>query len=157
MAFFKRLKKQRDVAFNKVFITLQKKKLHAGITVEKLEKSLFAARMPLSMQQSVWSDQDTTFQEVTADMAIEARHLSVEKQLMRIHMRNLLCILNPMERKTIRLRFGIGEGKQKSLSEICAVFGLSKERVQQLETRALYKLKQCLNTRGLNAYSDLLL
>ncbi|XP_027071212.2 RNA polymerase sigma factor sigF, chloroplastic isoform X2 [Coffea arabica] len=129
----------------------------AGITVEKLEKLLFTARMPLSMQQPVWMDQDTTFQEVTADTAIEASDLSVSKQLMRIHIRNLLRILNPKERKIIRLRFGIEDGKQKSLSEIGAVFGLSKERVRQLETRALYKLKQCLSSQGLNAYADMLL
>lgn len=96
------------------------------------------------------------WQEVTADTAIEAPGISVEKQLMRVHMRNLLRILNPKERKIIRLRFGIQDGKQKSLSEIGAIFGLSKERIRQLETRALYKLKQCLNTQGLNAYSDLL-
>ncbi|KAL3536255.1 hypothetical protein ACH5RR_004716 [Cinchona calisaya] len=128
----------------------------AGITVEKLEKLMLAARMPLSMQQPVWMDQDTTFQEVTADTAIEATDLSVSKQLMRIHIRNLLRVLRPKERKIIRLRFGIEDGKQKSLSEIGAVFGLSKERVRQLETRALYKLKQCLNSQGLNAYVDML-
>ena len=83
--------------------------------------------------------------------------MSVSKQLMRIHIRNLLRILNPKERKIIRLRFGIEDGKQKSLSEIGAVFGLSKERVRQLETRALYKLKQCLNSQALNAYADMLL
>ncbi|KAI5665277.1 hypothetical protein M9H77_24600 [Catharanthus roseus] len=131
--------------------------LCAGMTVEKLDKLLFTARMPLSMQQPVWSDQDTTFQEVTADTAIEAPDLSVEKQFMRLHIRNLLSILNPKERKIIRLRFGIEDGHQKSLSEIGDVFGLSKERVRQLESRALYKLKQCLNSQGLKAYGNLVL
>lgn len=96
-------------------------------------------------------------QEVTADTAIEAPDLSVEKQFMRLHIRNLLSILNPKERKIIRLRFGIEDGHQKSLSEIGDVFGLSKERVRQLESRALYKLKQCLNSQGLKAYGNLVL
>ncbi|XP_015088004.1 RNA polymerase sigma factor sigF, chloroplastic isoform X1 [Solanum pennellii] len=128
----------------------------AGMSVERLQNLLSNVRTPLSMQQSVWSDQDTTFQEITADNAIEAPELSVSKQLMRRHIRGLLNVLSPKERKIIRLRFGIGDGKPKSLSEIGTVFGLSKERVRQLETRALYKLKQNLNKHGLDAYSDLL-
>lgn len=127
----------------------------AGMTVEKMEKLLFTARMPISMQQQVWMDQDTTFQEVTADTAIEPPDLSVEKQLMRLHIRNLLSNLNPNERRIIKLRFGIGDGQKKSLSEIGTVLGLSNERIRQLESRALYKLKQCLNSQGLKAYANL--
>ncbi|GFP83186.1 RNA polymerase sigma factor sigf chloroplastic [Phtheirospermum japonicum] len=128
----------------------------AGISVERLEKLLYTARLPLSMQQPVWIDQKTTYQEITADTSIEVPEVGVSKQLMRQHMRNLLSVLNPRERKIIRWRFGIEDGKQKSLSEIGAGFGLSKERVRQLESRALYKLKQCLSSQGLEAYADML-
>ncbi|MBA0746929.1 hypothetical protein Gogos_009401 [Gossypium gossypioides] len=127
-----------------------------GITVEKLDKLLLSTRMPLSIQQPVWADQDTTFQEVTPDTGIEIPDVSVAKQLMRQHVRNLLSILSPKERKIIRLRFGIEESKQNSLSEVGKMFRLSKERVRQLESRALYKLKQCLVKQGLGAYEDLL-
>uniref|UniRef100_A0A2N9I5X4 RNA polymerase sigma-70 domain-containing protein n=1 Tax=Fagus sylvatica TaxID=28930 RepID=A0A2N9I5X4_FAGSY len=99
-----------------------------GITVDKLEKLLYTTRKPLSMQQPVWSDQDTTFQEVTADSSIEIPDVSVAKQLMRRHVRSLLSILSPRERQIIRLRYGIEDSKQKSLSEIGNIFGLSKER-----------------------------
>ncbi|CAA3029603.1 RNA polymerase sigma factor sigF, chloroplastic [Olea europaea subsp. europaea] len=129
----------------------------AGITVEKLDKLLFTARMPLSMQQPIWMDQDTTFQEITADARVEVPDVSVAKQLMRQHVRNLLSVLSPKERKIIRLRFGIENDKQKSLSEIGTIFGLSKERVRQLESRALYKLKQCLDSQGLEAYADMII
>ncbi|KAL9318170.1 hypothetical protein ACSQ67_014687 [Phaseolus vulgaris] len=128
-----------------------------GITVEKIDKLLYAARIPISMQQTVWADQDTTFQEITADPTVEATDLSVEKQLMRRHVLNVLTILRPKERKIIRLRYGFEDGEQRSLSEIGDIFGLSKERVRQLEIRALYKLKKCLVKQGLDAYVDLLL
>ncbi|KAK4419219.1 RNA polymerase sigma factor sigF, chloroplastic [Sesamum alatum] len=129
----------------------------AGMSVERLEKLLYTARMPLSMQKPVWTDQDTTFQEITADTSIEVPDVGVAKQLMRQHVRNLLSVLNPRERKIIRLRFGIEDGEQKSLSEIGAGFGLSKERVRQLESRALYKLKQCLGSHGLAAYANMII
>ncbi|OAY41019.1 RNA polymerase sigma factor sigF, chloroplastic isoform X1 [Manihot esculenta] len=127
-----------------------------GITVDKLERLLFMARMPVSMQRTVWADQATTFQEITADTEIEIPDVGAAKQLMRQHVHGLLNILNLKERQIIRLRYGIEDGKPKSLSEIGNVFGLSKERVRQLESRALYKLKQCLGSHGLEAYADLL-
>ncbi|KAG6430491.1 hypothetical protein SASPL_108560 [Salvia splendens] len=129
----------------------------AGISVERMEKLLSSARVPLSMQQPVWMDQTTTFQEITADTTIDVPDVGVSKQLMRQHVRNLLSVLNPRERKIIRSRFGIKDGNQKTLSEIGAGFGLSKERVRQLESRALYKLRQCLNSHGLEAYTDMLI
>lgn len=95
-------------------------------------------------------------QEVTPDTSIGIPDVSVAKQLMRQHVCNLLRVLSPKERKIIKLRFGIEESKENSLSEIGTIFGLSKERVRQLESRALYKLKQCLVKQGLGAYADLL-
>ncbi|KAK7345540.1 hypothetical protein VNO77_16145 [Canavalia gladiata] len=127
-----------------------------GITVEKIDKLLFAGRIPISMQQTVWADQDTTFQEITADTTIEATDASVEKQLMRRHVLNVLSILSPKERRIIRLRYGFEDGEPKSLSEIGDIFGLSRERIRRLEMRALYKLKKCLVKQGLDAYVDLL-
>ncbi|XP_043699354.1 RNA polymerase sigma factor sigF, chloroplastic isoform X2 [Telopea speciosissima] len=130
---------------------------HVGITVQKLERLLLSTRRPLSMQQQVWTDQDTTFQEVTADPKVEIPDLCVAKQLMSQHVRNLLSILPYKERRIIQMRYGIADGKQKSLAEIGSIFNLSKERVRQLEKRALDKLKQCLSSQGLGAYADLLI
>ncbi|KAL7265062.1 hypothetical protein ACSBR1_002921 [Camellia fascicularis] len=128
-----------------------------GMTIDKLELLLHSARMPLSMQQPVWADQNTTFQEITADTSIEIPDLSVEKQLMRQHIRNVLSILSPKERKIVKLRYGIDGDKPKTLSAIGDVFGLSKERVRQLETRALHKLRQSLSSQGLEAYANLII
>lgn len=127
-----------------------------GVTVKRLDSLLLSARTPLSMQQPVWTDQATTFQEITADTQVETPEVMVTKQLMRQHVRNLLSILSPKERRIIRMRFGIEGFKQTSLADIGTGFGLSKERVRQLESRALYKLKQCLGNQGLEDYSSLL-
>jgi RNA polymerase sigma factor (sigma-70 family) len=96
-------------------------------------------------------------QEITADTAIESPNMSVSKQLMRRHVLNVLNILRPKERRIIQLRFGFEDGEQRALSEIAELFGLSRERVRQLETRALYKLKKCLVSQGLDAYADILI
>lgn len=76
---------------------------------------------------------------------------------MRQHVRGLLKVLSPKERKVIRLRYGMEDGQTRSLSEICDDFGLTKERIRQIQSRALYKLKQNLSDHGLDAYRDLLI
>ncbi|XP_019187026.1 PREDICTED: RNA polymerase sigma factor sigF, chloroplastic isoform X1 [Ipomoea nil] len=129
----------------------------AGITVEKMERLLFTARMPVSLQQSVWADDSTTYQEITADNSVEATESSVSKRVMRQHVRGLLKVLSPKERKVIRLRYGMEDGQTRSLSEICDDFGLTKERIRQIQSRALYKLKQNLSDHGLDAYRELLI
>ncbi|KAK9920941.1 hypothetical protein M0R45_029478 [Rubus argutus] len=101
-----------------------------GITVEKLGKLLYSTRMPVSMQQTVWADQDTTYQEITADTGIEDTRCECGK--------------------------AADEGNIDHLTEIGEIFGLSKERVRQLESRAFLKLKQSLGSQGLGAYAPLL-
>ncbi|CAL9077849.1 unnamed protein product [Musa acuminata var. zebrina] len=126
-----------------------------GITVKKLEKLLLYFRDPVSIQEHAW--QNVTFQEITADPGVEIPDLIVAKQLMRQHVRDILKTLKPKERKIIQYRFGMHENKKKTLSEIGDIYGLSNERIRQLESRALNKLKEwCLTTQGLKAYRDLL-
>lgn len=95
-------------------------------------------------------------QEVTADPVIEIPDVSVGKQLMRKHVRNLLNVLAPRERRIIRLRYGIDDGIPRTLTEIGVELGISKERVRQVESVAFKKLRQCLSSHGLESYTDLL-
>lgn len=76
---------------------------------------------------------------------------------MRRHVHNLLSILSPRERQIIQLRYGIHDGERKSLLDIGTVLGVSKERVRQVESRALSKLKHHLSSEGLEAYRGLLI
>lgn len=81
----------------------------------------------------------------------------VAKQMMRQHVHKILDVLNRREKQIIKFRFGIDDHVGKSLSEIGAMYGLSKERVRQLESRAMDKLRKCLLTQGLEAYVNLLI
>ncbi|XP_045792576.1 RNA polymerase sigma factor sigF, chloroplastic-like [Trifolium pratense] len=162
-----------EKVFNKLSKVMEAKKLYmeegnlnpskeelgrrVGMTAGKVESLLFVARTPISMQKTVGADTDTILQEITEDTAIESPNMSVSKQLMRRHVLNVLNKLRPKERRIIRLRFGFEDGEERSLSEIGEIFGLSRERIHQLENRALYRLKKCLVSQGLDAYADKLI
>lgn len=111
----------------------------------------------ISYEISIINKYSIHMQEITADTRIETPVLGVSKKLMRQHVHNLLSILSPRERRIIKLRYGILDGKPRSLSEIGELYGLSKERVRQLESRALYRLKQSLGSQAVDGYADLLI
>lgn len=95
-------------------------------------------------------------QEIIADPEVEIPETIVAKQLMRHRVHSILMTLRPKERQIIKLRYGIHDGEKKTLSEIGAVFGITKERVRQVESAALHKLKKCLESQGPHSYRDLL-
>lgn len=129
----------------------------AGLSVEKLQKLRSIQKITLSLQKPIWANDSTTYEEITPDTTMDTPDASASKQLMRNHITNLLGVLNQKERKVIRLRYGIGCEVRKSLADIGIMLGVSKERIRQLESRALFKLKQYSESQGLDAYKDLLI
>ncbi|XP_076938884.1 RNA polymerase sigma factor sigF, chloroplastic-like isoform X2 [Bidens hawaiensis] len=129
----------------------------AGLTVEKIQKLKSIQKITLSLQKPIWANDSTTYEEITPDTTMDSPDDCASKQLMRNHIKNLLGVLNQKERKVIRLRYGIGCEVRKSLADIGIMMGVSKERIRQLESRALFKLKQYSESQGLDAYKDLLI
>ncbi|XP_062213098.1 RNA polymerase sigma factor sigF, chloroplastic-like isoform X2 [Phragmites australis] len=128
----------------------------AGITIEKLARLRAKIRKPRSMQDRVWSDDGVTFQEITEDPNVEPPELSVDRLMMRQQVRDFLGILSPREKEIIEHRFGIHDGEPKTLHVIGDMYGLSKERIRQVQNRALDKLKKNISTQGFDVYFDLL-
>ncbi|KAL6909335.1 hypothetical protein ACP4OV_001616 [Aristida adscensionis] len=129
----------------------------AGITIEKLARLRAKAKKTRSMQDRVWSDDDgVTFQEVTEDPNVEHPELSVDRLMMRQQVRDFLGILSPREKEIIEHRFGIHDGEPKTLHVIGDIYGLSKERIRQVQNKALDKLKKNISAQGFDVYFDLL-
>ncbi|PKA48027.1 RNA polymerase sigma factor sigF, chloroplastic [Apostasia shenzhenica] len=127
-----------------------------GISLVKLANLFMITKNPVSIDRHAWIDGDATFQEITADPGIEIPEKMIGKKMMRQHVLNLLGVLSSRERKIIKLRFGIQCSEPKTLSEIGGMLGLTKERIRQLESRALEILRECLSGQGIEAYTELL-
>ncbi|KAL6638627.1 hypothetical protein ACP70R_023738 [Stipagrostis hirtigluma subsp. patula] len=128
----------------------------AGITIEKLAKLRAKTRKPQSMQDRVWSDDGVTFQEITEDPNVEHPELSVDRLMMKQQVHDFLEILSPKEKEIIEHRFGIHDGEPKTLHVIGDMYGLSKERIRQVQNKALDKLKKSVASQGFDVYFDLL-
>lgn len=129
----------------------------AGITIEKLAKLRAKTRKVRSMQDRVWSDDGVTYQEITEDPNIEGPEVSVDRLMMRQQVRSFLTgILSPREKEIIEHRFGIHDGQPKTLHVIGDMYGLSKERIRQVQNKALDKLRNSISPQGFHVYFDLL-
>lgn len=91
-------------------------------------------------------------QEVTADPDAETSEDILIKQFMREDLNKVLDALNPREKQVVRWRFGLEDGRMKTLQEIGELMGVSRERVRQIESCAFRKLKSKKRTKNLKQY-----
>ena len=77
---------------------------------------------------------------------------SVASELLREDLAEVLCTLSPRERDVLRLRFGMDDGRQRTLEEVGQLFGVTRERIRQIEAKALRKLRHPKRNHRLAAY-----
>ena len=69
-------------------------------------------------------------------------------------MAEILCTLSPRERDVLRLRFGMDDGRQRTLEEVGQLFGVTRERIRQIEAKALRKLRHPNRSKRLKEYVE---
>jgi RNA polymerase primary sigma factor len=125
-----------------------------GMPFDEVDRILAIAGNPLSLDAPLNTEATRYLGETVADgnvmdpFKFSARRNLVEK------MRKVLAVLTPREEKVLRLRFGIGEKTDHTLDEISREFDLTRERIRQIEARALQKLQQSKYSRNLRVFID---
>ncbi len=125
-----------------------------GYTVNKVQMALEYSMDPISLDMEIGNDGSTTFGEYIEDTKAEdpAERMSVIK--LREHIKTVLDSLADKEREIVTMRFGLDDGRIKTLKEIGEAFNISRERVRQIETKALSKLKHPSRTKQLAAWKE---
>lgn len=113
-----------------------------GLTVDRLKMIIKSARTPKSLDQPARKDQEPTLAEIIADPNDESPDSIITKRLLKQDVDKLLQTLTPRERDVIRLRYGLDGGRMRSFREVGNISNISTERIRQLESKALRKLKQ---------------
>ena len=123
-----------------------------GIKVEKIKDILNVSKSPMSLDYTVGEDDDTSVGELIADDRIESPETIVINKEKHNAIMKVLNTLNEREREVIILRFGIEDGQNKSLEEVGEICGVTKERIRQIEIKALRKLRQPFRQSILQEY-----
>jgi RNA polymerase sigma factor (RpoD-like family) len=125
-----------------------------GLTVEKMKSVVKSARAPTSMERPIGKEADTTVGELIADKDVESPEDKIVKQLLKQDLEGVLRTLNPREREVLRLRFGLDDGRAKTLEEIGTIFKVTRERIRQIEAKAMRKLRQPSRNSILREYLE---
>ncbi len=112
------------------------------LPVEQIRELQQIATLPVSMEMPVGSDEDTELGDLLEDKAAEAPLQSATHAWLKQGARALLETLTPREARVLALRFGIGTDSEHTLEEVGRQFDVSRERIRQIEARALRKLRE---------------
>jgi RNA polymerase primary sigma factor len=121
--------------------TLEEIAERMGVSLDKVQKIIKITRKPLSLETPIGEEEDSRLEDFIEDKeAISPQEAAISSN-MRKQIQKVLSTLNEREGKIVRMRFGIGEKHDHTLGEVGQDFDLTRERIRQIEEKALRKLK----------------
>lgn len=125
-----------------------------NMPVEKIREIMRASQDPLSLETPIGEEDDTHLGDMVPDSEAaapveEASHVLLREQLMEV-----LETLTPREKKVLQMRFGIDDGRPRTLEEVGKEFDVTRERIRQIEAKALRKLRHPSRSKKLKDYLD---
>jgi RNA polymerase sigma factor (sigma-70 family) len=128
--------------------------LELDIDVDRLAELVDHARDLVSLDQTVGSEEDSSLGDFIADADATKPTEAVEFDLMRRQLGEVLASLEPREAAVVRLRYGLADGNPHTLDDIAKKFGLSRERIRQIERETMAKLRHPSRAQVLRDYLD---
>ena len=122
------------------------------ISVDKVRGILKIAQEPISLQTPIGDEGDTNFGDFIEDKRAVSPANATAYAMLKEQMGGVLDTLTEREKKVLRLRFGIGDGYPRTLEEVGAIFKVTRERVRQIEAKALKKLRHPTRARKLKNF-----
>ena len=126
----------------------------AGVPLEEARRVLDMGRQPMSLDRPVGESEDASFSEFVEDVAVASPTASTTHELLRDRIDSLLKTLTYREREIIRLRYGLTDGYTYTLEEVGRIFRVTRERVRQIEAKAVKKLQHPVRSRQLESFME---
>jgi len=118
----------------------------------RVEQILRISQEPMSLETPIGSEEDSYLGDFIKDDTMPEPDDAASAQLLREQLRTILKSLNPRERQVLEMRFGLKDGQSHTLEEVGQAFGVTRERIRQIEAKALRKLRHPLRSRKLRDY-----
>lgn len=111
------------------------------VTPAEIRSTLAVGRQPLSLDGEFADGEEEGFHNILTDTEAVDPGEEADRRLLKKRVAELLCCLAPRDREVIELRFGLRDGTPRSLDEVAQVYGVTRERIRQIEARGLNKLR----------------
>jgi RNA polymerase primary sigma factor len=122
--------------------------------VDRVRAVLKMAQQPISLQAPVGDSDDANFGDFIEDKTVENPLDMTSFSLLKERLGDVLCSLTGRERKVLELRFGLGDGCARTLEEVGSQFKVTRERIRQIEAKALRKMRHPTRIRQLNGFLE---
>jgi RNA polymerase primary sigma factor len=127
---------------------------HAGLSLEDARCIIKMCRQPLSLDQPVGDHEDNFFGEFLEEQRDDDPLYDTNMEMLKQRLNDVMHDLTYREREIIRLRYGLTDGYTYTLEEVGKIFSVTRERVRQIESKAVRKLQQPYRTRALAGFLD---
>jgi RNA polymerase primary sigma factor len=125
-----------------------------GTTPEETKSLRAVARQPLSLHEPMGDDAERALSEFLDDRHVISPGDNVDATLLKERVAEVLRSLTPREREVIEMRFGLKDGQPRTLDEVAQTYGITRERIRQIEARSLSKLRQPIRSSRLAGFAD---
>jgi RNA polymerase primary sigma factor len=134
--------------------TLEEISERMGMSLDKVQKILKITKKPISLETPIGEEEDSRLEDLIEDKeAISPQDAAISSNMAK-RIQKVLSTLNEREEKILRMRFGIGEKHEHTLDEVGQYFELTRERIRQIEDKALRKLKHSSRADKLKSFID---
>jgi RNA polymerase primary sigma factor len=134
--------------------TIEETARAAGISVEETRRVLKISRHPISLDRPVGESEDSYFGDFIEDNSAESPVSAATQEMLKDKIEQVLKTLTYREREIIKLRYGLGDGYTYTLEEVGRIFKVTRERVRQIEAKAVRKLQHPVRSRQLEGFLD---
>jgi len=126
----------------------------AGMSIEETRRVLKISKHPISLDRPIGESDDSYFGDFIEDEDVDSPVTSAAQEMLKERIDIVLKTLSYREREIIKLRYGIGDGYTYTLEEVGRIFKVTRERVRQVEAKAIRKLQHPVRARRLEGFMD---
>jgi RNA polymerase primary sigma factor len=125
-----------------------------GVSTEETQSLRVVSRHPVSLHEPLGGDGERALEDFLDDPDATNPGTAVDQHLLRERIGEVLRSLTPREREVIELRFGLRDGHPRTLEEVARAYGITRERIRQIEARGLLKLRQPMRRERLSDFAE---